>query len=108
MFCSNCGTQLPDGSVMCPNCKAQFAQQPTPVVVVDNSPRTLCPKCGAVMNFQQVSENKKRGCLSLCLWFLLCLCTCFLILLIPAMRGRGSKVHTWAVCQSCGYRYKVK
>lgn len=71
-----------------------------------------CPKCGSE-NVQLVTktdgEIKKRGCLSICLWIFLALCTCGLILIIPLLRGGSKgkiKTTTSFVCLECGNEFK--
>ena len=69
----------------------------------------VCPKCHSEnVNVQQVSEMKKRGCLSTLLIIIL--------LFVPIIgwiadfmliRGRKSKTVGYAVCQNCGHRWKV-
>lgn len=71
-----------------------------------------CPKCGGEnVTVQPVTEikTKNRGCLAWCLWILLAICTCGLILIIPAITNskNKSKTTTQAVCQNCGKRWKV-
>ena len=71
-----------------------------------------CKKCGGNHVEVQLTEKvktKHRGCLGWCLWLLLAVCTCGLILIIPAMTNKKikSKTLSWAVCQDCGHRWKV-
>ena len=67
-----------------------------------------CPNCGSNhVTVQAVAEQKKRGCLAACLWILLAICTCGLILLIPLLTRKGSKTKTYAVCQDCGHKWRV-
>lgn len=69
----------------------------------------LCPKCGSDrVSVQAVAENKKRGCFMVCLWIFLACTVIGLLILIPLLSRKGSKVRTWAVCQRCGYRWLVK
>lgn len=41
MHCTNCGAQLPDGSVFCTNCGAQMAPE---------EPKTFCTNCGSTVS----------------------------------------------------------
>lgn len=72
----------------------------------------ICPKCQSenvkVDNVTEV-KTKHRGCLSWCLWILLALCTCGLILIIPLITNSKtkSKTKTMAVCQNCGHTWNV-
>lgn len=68
----------------------------------------ICKKCGSNnVTTQTVAEQKKRGCFSVCMWILLALCTCGLVLLIPLLSKKGSKTVTYAVCNNCGNRWRV-
>ena len=68
----------------------------------------ICPNCGSDhVTVQAVAEQKKRSCLMSCLWILLAICTCGLILLIPLLTRKGSKTKTFAVCQNCGHKWRV-
>ncbi len=71
-----------------------------------------CPKCGSDnVNIQTVTDvkTKHRGCIGWCFWIILALCTCGLILIIPALTNSKTKTknHTEAICQNCGNRWKV-
>ena len=71
-----------------------------------------CPKCKSEnVSAQAVTDvkTKDRGCLGWVLWILLAVCTLGLILIIPLITNSKtkSKTHTEAVCQDCGYRWKV-
>lgn len=68
-----------------------------------------CPKCGSEsVNVQAVNEVKHRGCLMSLVHILLIICTAGLWWIIPILRGgTRSKTKTYAVCQSCGNRWKV-
>lgn len=75
-----------------------------------------CARCGSQnVSVQAVSETKvktkHRGCLGWSLWILLALCTCGLILIIPALTNSKSKAknktHSEAVCQNCGNRWRL-
>ena len=71
-----------------------------------------CPKCGSEnVQVQAVTtvKTKHRGCLGWCLWILLAICTIGLIIIIPLLTNSKtkSKTHSEAVCQNCGYRWKV-
>ena len=69
----------------------------------------ICPKCGCPnVQINAVTEAKKRGCLMSILWIILAICTCGIILLIPLLMKKGSKTQTYAICQHCGHKWKVK
>lgn len=72
----------------------------------------VCPKCGSEnVTVQAVTDvkTKRRGCLGWCLWILLAICTVGLILIIPLLTNSKtkSKIHTEAICQDCGNRWRV-
>jgi len=72
----------------------------------------VCPKCqGTNLRVQAVTETttKRRGCFGWFLWILFAVCTLGLILIIPLLTNSKvkSKTHTEAVCQDCGYRWRV-
>ncbi len=46
MHCTNCGAQLPDGSVFCTNCGAQMGQEEA---------KTFCTNCGSTVSANAVS-----------------------------------------------------
>lgn len=71
----------------------------------------VCKKCGSENVTMQVIEEKKRsGIISTLIQILIC-CTLIGIpffVLWKIIRGRKTKTVTYAVCQECGARYKVK
>ncbi|MCL2671959.1 MAG: hypothetical protein FWF10_07980 [Clostridiales bacterium] len=71
-----------------------------------------CIRCGSDrVSCQIVSDvkTKHRGCIGWVFWILLAICTCGLILIIPAITNSRTKTrhHTVALCQSCGKRWRV-
>lgn len=71
--------------------------------------KMVCPRCHSnnVM-VQAVAEQRGRGCLMTLFWIFLAVVTVGIILLIiPLLKRNGTRTHTYAVCQSCGYRWKV-
>lgn len=75
-----------------------------------------CSRCGSYnVTMQAVTETqtktKHRGCLGWALWILLAVCTCGLVLIIPAITNTRTKTktrtHSEAVCQCCGHRWRV-
>ena len=69
----------------------------------------VCPKCGSGrVQVQAVSELRKRGCLSVLFYvILLCIPVIGWIALFMLLRGRKSKTVSYAVCQDCGWRWKI-
>ena len=68
-----------------------------------------CKKCGGSnVNVQAVNEVKHRGCLMSLVHIFLIICTLGLWIIVPALRGgTRSKTKSFAVCQDCGYRWKI-
>lgn len=65
-----------------------------------------CPKCGSTnINVQMINEKQRRGCFNIIMWIILAIFTCGLILLIPILRGTGSKTKKYRICQNCGYNW---
>ena len=69
----------------------------------------MCPKCKCEnVSVQTVAEAKKTGIMTILLYILLA-CTCLgLFVVIPLMLRKKTKTVTYAVCQDCGHRWKVK
>lgn len=67
-----------------------------------------CKHCGSTnVNVQAVEKQKKRGILMSCVWLLLTICTCGLLIWIPLLTKKGSKTKSVIVCQDCGKLSKV-
>ena len=79
-----------------------------------NTSSVSCPKCMSNnVTFQLVQEQKKRGCLTVIFTFTIKLILFFITfliwlvsLLIPKVRK--TKTMKYAVCQNCGYSWKIK
>lgn len=68
----------------------------------------ICPKChNDNIQYQTVSESKNTGCLTVILYILLALTICGLLIVIPLLLRKKTETVTYAVCQSCGYRWKI-
>lgn len=112
MYCTKCGKEV-NGN-FCMNCGTQSIvpnnQQPVHIVqqvVNQNRSALTCPRCGSHnISVQAVATQKKRGCFASIMWILLAVCTLGIILLIPILTKKGSKMNTFAVCQDCGHRWK--
>lgn len=73
----------------------------------------ICPKChGNNIDVQVVTEviTKRRGLLGWMMWIMIIICTIGLVIIIPLLTNSKvkSRQHTIAVCQDCGYRWKIK
>ncbi len=69
----------------------------------------ICKKCGSTnVNVQVVNEVKHRGCLMSIFHLFMTIMTLGLWIIIPILRGgTRSKTKSYAVCQYCGYRFKI-
>lgn len=69
----------------------------------------MCPKCkNDNTQYQTVSESRNASCLTICLYILLACTLLGLFIVIPLVLRKKTKTVTYAVCQNCGYRWKVK
>lgn len=79
-----------------------------------NNSSVICPKCHSNnVTFQLIQEHKKRGLLAVLVTFCIKLILLFIniiiwlvSLLIP--KGKKSKTSKYAICQNCGYSWKIK
>ncbi len=88
-----------------------FSTAPTNIFNNDSISKyaIICPRCKSNnITFQLVAEQKKRGIFASIVWIILCLCTLFLIILIPLLTKKGSKTKKYAICQNCGYSWKFR
>ena len=68
-----------------------------------------CPKCkGENVQIQTVSESRKTGCLTIILYIILACTILGLLIVIPLLLRRKTETVTYAVCQNCGHRWKIK
>ena len=73
-----------------------------------------CIKCGSEnVTVQLINEQKKRGCFGFIISFcikLIILCISWIIWLISLIIPikRKTKTNKYAVCQNCGYSWKIK
>lgn len=77
-----------------------------------NDSQLVCPRCGShavTVQAIPVTKIKNRGCVGWFFWILLAICTFGLILIIPALTNSKTKtkIHTEAVCQNCGNRWRI-
>lgn len=70
------------------------------------SKKLYCPNCKSDnVSVQLVSEQQRRGCLTVLLYIILACTIIGLILLIPLLRGQKSKTKKYNVCQNCGHTW---
>ncbi len=122
MYCQNCGTKI--DSRFCPNCG--FDSQSTETNVNDTSetvvnnyytitesdqnnlPRRMCPKCRSErISYQTVTEQKGTCCLTILFYIFLAMTIVGLFILIPILAGKKDRTVTYAVCQTCGNRWRI-
>lgn len=69
----------------------------------------VCPKCKSEnVQIQTVSEYRKTGCLTILLYIILACTILGLLILIPLLLRRKTETVTYAVCQNCGHRWRIK
>lgn len=123
MFCPNCGTEITER--FCPNCGFDSQSIETNIndtseTIVNNyysnpninmrsnNQGRFCPKChGESVVYQTVNEQKKTGCLMVLVYILLAISCIGWLILIPLLVRKKDQTITYAVCQSCGYRWKI-
>ena len=67
-----------------------------------------CKKCKSNnITVTAVAEQKKRGCLGACMWLVLSIITLGMLIWVPLIMRKGSKTKSYAICQDCGYRWKI-
>lgn len=72
----------------------------------------ICPKCKSdyvIVQAVTSVKTKHRGCIGWFFWILLAICTCGLILIIPAITNSKTKSKTMpmAICQNCGKKWYI-
>lgn len=68
-----------------------------------------CPHCkGTNIQYQTVTESRKTGCLTILLYILLALTLLGLFIVIPLVLRKKTETVTYAVCQDCGKRWRIK
>lgn len=122
-YCPNCGGEVLPTDISCRDCGEDVSflfqsnrtreAEPAPTYSYINvsdpsSSSRVCPKCGKTMNVQTISEGKKAGCLTVLLYILLAITVVGILIIIPLALRKKDELHTYAVCQSCGYRKKLK
>lgn len=86
----------------------QTAVQPSAPMPVPVPTGMCCPHCGGTnVSVQAVNEVKRRGCLFVLLCLLLIGTVVGIFFLIPLLRGNKTKMVSYGVCQSCGYKWKI-
>lgn len=116
-FCSNCGKELTPGKAFCGFCGASANGEPPQIPKYQQTINAysqpskqgiMCPKCKQTnVAVQAIAETDKRGCFATLMWLFL-ICLTLGLALIPLLRGRKSTTRSYAVCQTCGYRWLIQ
>lgn len=136
MYCSKCGTEIPEGSQFCPNCgnsvnppavppqsqdlsvhgqkipsseQVSTPAEPQPSAPPVPNEEIKCPKCGAVGCMPQYKQNVSGGGYGCCSGGLGALVLGPLGLLCGAC-GRSTKTTNTLVwiCPKCGHEFRVQ
>lgn len=68
-----------------------------------------CQKCkGNNITYQTVSESRKVGCCTIIVYILLAISLLGWLILIPLLLRKKTETVTYAVCQDCGYRWRMR
>lgn len=68
----------------------------------------ICPKChNSDIQYQTVTGSRSTGCLTVLLYIFLAISCIGWLILIPLLLRKKDCTVTYAVCQSCGYRWKI-
>lgn len=125
MFCPNCGAK--SNGKFCPNCGTALGSTETNIIdksetIINNyyssptnvnhqsgdKPKRICPKChNGNITYQTITEQKKTGCLVVLIYIILAISCIGWLILIPMLASKKDKTVTYAVCQSCGHRWKI-
>lgn len=109
MFCKFCGEKLAENASFCSGCGKPTTNQSVQVISEQRSnARWNCPLCGATnIQYQTIAEAKKTGCLTVLGYILLAITCIGIFIVIPLMLRKKTVTATYAVCQSCGHRWRV-
>lgn len=108
--CPECGKEISDRAVQCPNCGFQSGQNPMASYIgpSKNSPIHPCHSCGSInVSYEMVTEPYKTNWLLILFYIFLALTCCGFLVLIPILLRQKSHVATYAICRDCGNKWNV-
>ena len=126
-YCTKCGAVIPVGTKFCHKCgkvceppdlspkihtqllPASQPVAPSNVYAPNQSSRHICPWCHSNnITYQVINESKPMGCFTFLFYILLAITILGLLIVIPLMLRKKTETHTYAICQSCGRRWRIK
>ena len=125
--CPNCGyiingpAQRRQVPIQKPTTIQTVSPAPPIIPIVQNQPRIVCPRChGTNVNIQAINniqlEDKRHGCAWWIFvgwwwvpikWLFFTLPALIIKIFKPKKQKVVNTVHSFAVCQSCGYQWRV-
>ena len=125
-YCTQCNTFVPEGTQFCHKCgkvgvpavfdsgveqiksPANFTSVQSAIPFAQSA-RHQCPWCSSRnIQYQVINESKPMGCFTFLFYLLLALTILGLLIVIPLMLRKKTETHTYAICQSCGRRWRIK
>ena len=124
-YCTKCNALVPEGTQFCHKCgkvgvPAVFDSSDDQIeypsyssathgsIPVTQSSRHQCPWCSSRnIHYQVINESKPMGCFTFLFYLLLALTILGLLIVIPLMLRKKTETHTYAICQSCGRRWRI-
>lgn len=110
LYCENCGAQISSGVKFCGACGQKVPDSPAFVAATSsNVSSRSCPRCSSHnVTYQTVTEARKSGCSTILLYVILALTVFGLLIVIPLMLRKKTETVTYAVCQNCGNKWRIK
>lgn len=109
-YCENCGAHVASGMKFCSACGQKITDSPASSIAASpNISGRSCPRCSSHnIAYQTVTESRKSGCGTVLLYVILALTVFGLLIVIPLMLRKKTETVTYAVCQNCGNRWRIK
>lgn len=100
--CPRCGDPVSKYAQICRNCGLDLLKADT------TAKNRHCARCKSKnIRYETVVENVPVGCFTVLLYILLAVTLLGLLVVIPLMLHKKTRTVTYAVCQDCGYRWKI-